>query len=74
MSRSSFSNLAQNDILRGQPADAMKKNLAEIIDRAKSRGAAVLLAGMEAPTNPVSNIAKRYTKHSPLSRENTTYP
>ena len=29
----------------------MKKNLSTIIERAKSRGAQVLLAGMEAPTN-----------------------
>jgi acyl-CoA thioesterase-1 len=43
--------LGANDILRGQPIDQMKKNLAAIIERAKSRGARVLLAGMEAPTN-----------------------
>jgi acyl-CoA thioesterase-1 len=29
----------------------MKKNLSEIIARVKARGAEVLLAGMEAPTN-----------------------
>jgi acyl-CoA thioesterase-1 len=43
--------LGANDILRGQPVDQMKKNLGAIIERAKSRGARVLLAGMEAPTN-----------------------
>lgn len=43
--------LGANDILRGQPIPAMKKNLADIIDRAKAHGAEVLLAGMEAPTN-----------------------
>jgi acyl-CoA thioesterase I len=43
--------LGANDILRGQPIDEMKKNLATIIERAKSRGATVLLAGMEAPTS-----------------------
>jgi acyl-CoA thioesterase-1 len=43
--------LGANDILRGQPIDAMKKNLSDIIDRAKGKGATVLLAGMEAPTN-----------------------
>jgi acyl-CoA thioesterase I len=43
--------LGANDILRGQPVDAMKKNLGEVIERAKARNAQVLLAGMEAPTN-----------------------
>src|SRR6476660_237185 len=43
--------LGANDILRGQSIDAMKANLARIIERAKAHGATVLLAGMEAPTN-----------------------
>jgi acyl-CoA thioesterase I len=43
--------LGANDILRGQPVTEMKKNLGEIIVRAKERGAQVLLAGMYAPTN-----------------------
>ena len=43
--------LGANDLLRGQSIDAMKKNLAQIIERVKARGATVLLAGMEAPTN-----------------------
>lgn len=43
--------LGANDILRGQPIPAMKKNLARIIERVKERGAQVVLAGMEAPTN-----------------------
>lgn len=43
--------LGANDILRGQPIAAMKKNLGDIIARVKSHGAEVLLAGMEAPTN-----------------------
>lgn len=43
--------LGANDILRGQPVEQMKKNLSDIIERAKAKGAAVLLAGMEAPTN-----------------------
>lgn len=43
--------LGANDILRGQPVAQMKKNLGQIIERAKARGAQVLLAGMEAPTN-----------------------
>jgi acyl-CoA thioesterase-1 len=43
--------LGANDILRGQPIEQMKKNLSQIIGRAKTRGAQVLLAGMEAPTD-----------------------
>jgi acyl-CoA thioesterase-1 len=43
--------LGANDILRGQSVDAMKQNLALIIERVKARGAKVLLAGMEAPTS-----------------------
>jgi acyl-CoA thioesterase-1 len=43
--------LGANDILRGQPVDEMKKNLAAIIERVKAHGVTVLLAGMEAPTS-----------------------
>jgi len=43
--------LGANDLLRGQSIAAMKQNLAQIIETVKSRGAVVLLAGMEAPTN-----------------------
>lgn len=43
--------LGANDFLRGLPIKEMKKNLSLIINRAKSRGAEVLLAGMYAPTN-----------------------
>lgn len=43
--------LGANDILRGQPVEEMKRNLALIIERVKAHGAKVLLAGMEAPTN-----------------------
>jgi acyl-CoA thioesterase-1 len=43
--------LGANDLLRGQPISQMQKNLGQIIGRVKARGAEVLLAGMEAPTN-----------------------
>ncbi len=43
--------LGANDLLRGQPVAEMKKNLSEIIRRAKARGARVVLAGIVAPTN-----------------------
>ena len=43
--------LGANDFLRGQPVAETKKNLAEIIERCKSRGAQVLLAGMYTTTD-----------------------
>lgn len=38
--------LGANDFLRGQPVSETKKNLSRIIERARERGADVLLAGM----------------------------
>jgi acyl-CoA thioesterase-1 len=43
--------LGANDGLRGLPIASMKRNLAEIIGRAQSRGIKVVLTGMEAPPN-----------------------
>jgi acyl-CoA thioesterase I len=43
--------LGANDGLRGLPVAALKRNLDEIIRRAKSRRITVLLTGMEAPPN-----------------------
>jgi acyl-CoA thioesterase I len=43
--------LGANDILRGLPTSETRKNLAQIIERSRARGAQVLLAGMLAPTN-----------------------
>ena len=43
--------LGGNDGLRGLPVDSTRRNLDEIITRAKARGVRVLLAGMEAPPN-----------------------
>lgn len=43
--------LGANDGLRGLPVSEMKKNIGEIIDRARDRGVLVILAGMEAPPN-----------------------
>jgi acyl-CoA thioesterase-1 len=57
--------LGANDILRGQPIAEMKKNLGAIIERVKARGAQVLLAGMEAPTN--SGIDYRRWTHGAFS-------
>ena len=43
--------LGANDGLRGLPPSGMKRNLTEIITRAKQRNIAVILTGMEAPPN-----------------------
>jgi acyl-CoA thioesterase-1 len=43
--------LGANDGLRGLPVAEMKRNLDEVITRARSRGITVLLTGMEAPPN-----------------------
>jgi acyl-CoA thioesterase I len=43
--------LGANDALRGLSPGDLEANLGTIIDRARGRGVAVLLAGMEAPPN-----------------------
>ena len=43
--------LGANDGLRGLPVAQMKRNLDEIITRAKARDISVILTGMEAPPN-----------------------
>jgi acyl-CoA thioesterase-1 len=43
--------LGANDALRGLSVTEMKNNLSTIIERARSRGITVILAGMEAPPN-----------------------
>ena len=43
--------LGANDGLRGLPVAQMKRNLDEVITRAKARNITVILTGMEAPPN-----------------------
>ena len=43
--------LGANDFLRGQPIKETRRNLSQIIERAKARDAQVLLAGMYTTTN-----------------------
>jgi acyl-CoA thioesterase-1 len=43
--------LGANDGLRGLPPEELRRNLAAIVERARARGADVVLAGMEAPPN-----------------------
>lgn len=43
--------LGGNDALRGLAVDELRRNLSAIVSRARDRGVAVILAGMEAPPN-----------------------
>ncbi len=62
--------LGANDFLRGQPVAETRKNLSDIIDRAKAKNVKVLLAGMIAPTNAGREYqAQTRTMFSDLARE-----
>jgi acyl-CoA thioesterase-1 len=62
--------LGANDGLRGLPVPAMKRNLDEIIRRAKQRGISVLLTGMEAPPNYGPTYTAEFRQaYSDLARE-----
>jgi len=62
--------LGGNDGLRGLPPKELKKNLAAILDRAKEKGIAVILAGMEAPPNNGPDYTKAFRSvYSELARE-----
>jgi acyl-CoA thioesterase-1 len=52
--------LGGNDGLRGLPVDDLARNLDAIVGRAKASGAAVVLAGMEAPTNTGPDYTARF--------------
>ena len=52
--------LGANDLLRGMPVGAMKKNLAGIIEMARARGVRVLLCGMIAPPSMGADYANAY--------------
>ena len=62
--------LGGNDGLRGLPPDEMKRNLGEIIRRARERNVAVMLAGMESLTNMGPDYRRRFHDVFPaLARE-----
>ena len=61
--------LGANDGLRGLPVDGLKRNLQSIIERARSRGIAVLLCGMEAlPVNGWSYTVAFHQVYVDLAR------
>ena len=57
--------LGANDGLRGLPVDALEQNLDTIITRGKASGAAVVLAGMEAPPNTGPDYTGRFRQIYP---------
>jgi acyl-CoA thioesterase-1 len=62
--------LGANDGLRGLPPAEMKKNLADVIERAQSRGIRVLLAGFEAPPGSQDRYLQEFVSVFPeLARE-----
>jgi acyl-CoA thioesterase-1 len=52
--------LGGNDGLRGLPPEQLEQNLATMIERGQSRGATVILAGMEAPPNFGADYTSRF--------------
>lgn len=52
--------LGANDALRGLPPQALRKNLAGIVEQCLSHGARVLLVGMQAPRNMGADYAQQF--------------
>lgn len=52
--------LGGNDLLRRMPVESMKRNLSQIIDKAKARGVQVLFCGMLAPPGVGSEYQREF--------------
>jgi len=61
--------LGGNDGLRGLPVDETRRNLAEMIERAKETGAEVLLVGIELPPNYGPAYTQRFRSIYPTLAE-----
>ena len=57
--------LGANDLLRRMPVDKMKRNLAQIIEKAQSKNVKVLLCGMLAPPNVGADYQREYVNTFP---------
>lgn len=66
--------LGANDGLRGQDPDAMRANLAEIIERAQAKGISVILAGMRMPANYGLDYTRRFAAVFPKLAERYDLP
>jgi acyl-CoA thioesterase I len=65
--------LGGNDGLRGQPVDAMRRNLQTIIDRTRAKypQVQIIIAGMQMPTNLGAEYARTFQKVFPdLAQKN----
>jgi acyl-CoA thioesterase-1 len=66
--------LGANDGLRGLPSTELKKNLADIITRAKSRGIRVVLVGFEAPPDARDEYVEEFLAVFPELAEEQEVP
>ena len=57
--------LGANDLLRRMPVDKMKRNLAQIIEKAQSKNVKVLLCGMLAPPSVGADYQREYVNTFP---------
>lgn len=66
--------LGGNDGLRGLPVEQAERNLREIVRRAKSAGARVLLLGMQIPPNYGPEYARSFSEMYPRIAEEMDVP
>jgi len=66
--------LGANDGLRGQPVDALARNLEAIVTRVRATGARVLLAGMRVPPNYGADYASAFAAVFPAVARRTGVP
>ena len=57
--------LGANDLLRRMPVDKMKRNLAQIIEKAQAKNVRVLLCGMLAPPSVGAEYQRQYVSVFP---------
>ncbi|HXH83985.1 MAG TPA: arylesterase, partial [Candidatus Tectomicrobia bacterium] len=66
--------LGANDGLRGLPVAAMRENLERIVERLKSAGARVVLAGMRLPPNYGDTYTREFAAAFPAVARSTGVP
>jgi len=66
--------LGANDGLRGQPVDALARNLEAIVTRVRATGARVLLAGMRVPPNYGADYTSAFAAVFPAVARRTGVP
>jgi acyl-CoA thioesterase I len=66
--------LGANDGLRGQPPAALRDNLTRIVERARTAGSRVLLAGMRVPPNYGDDYSRAFAAVYPTVARATGVP